>query len=229
MKKRTKTIIAVIAGAAILIGGIWMINESRYPNVPAFDDHFTREFLNKDKKVDDGFYEFKSKTGQYTMWFPEEYQLIKENEEDYVINDNSYERWIAKDVNNKAGDTGEDYIEVTFSNARKAENESFTVENMFKEQLNTTKPNNFETSSTRIYYDSAYTYFKGTQEVVKHNSKEHAPNTYIAYIVDKKSNNAIELWFDKSKGSQKNNEVTEKKWLLTILKNIRFREGNENE
>ena len=50
MKKRTKTIIAVIAGAAILIGGIWMINESRYPNVPAFDDHFTREFLNKDKK-----------------------------------------------------------------------------------------------------------------------------------------------------------------------------------
>jgi hypothetical protein len=39
MKKRTKIIIAVIAGAAILIGGIWMINESRYPNVPAFDDH----------------------------------------------------------------------------------------------------------------------------------------------------------------------------------------------
>ncbi|MEH7556956.1 hypothetical protein V7165_16530 [Priestia megaterium] len=67
MKKRTKTIIAVIAGAAILIGGIWMINESRYPNVPAFDDHFTREFLNKDKKVDDGFYEFKSKTGQYDV------------------------------------------------------------------------------------------------------------------------------------------------------------------
>ena len=56
---------------------------------------------------------------------------------------------------------------------------------MFKEQLNTTKPNNFETASTRIYYDAAYTYFKGTQEVVKHNSKEHAPNTYIAYIVDK--------------------------------------------
>ncbi len=73
MKKRTKTLLAVITGVAILIGGIiggiWMINESRYPNVPAFDDHFTRKFLNKDKKVTDGFYEFKSKTGQYTMWF----------------------------------------------------------------------------------------------------------------------------------------------------------------
>ncbi|WVE37920.1 hypothetical protein U5A85_05690, partial [Priestia megaterium] len=70
MKKRTKTLPTIIVGATILIGGIWGINESRYPNVPAFDDHFTREFLNKDKKVDDGFYEFKSKTGQYTMWFP---------------------------------------------------------------------------------------------------------------------------------------------------------------
>lgn len=67
MKKHTKTIILVIVGAAILIGGIWGVNESRYPNAPAFDDHFTRKFLNRDKKVDDGFYEFKSKTGQYTM------------------------------------------------------------------------------------------------------------------------------------------------------------------
>ena len=74
MKKRTKATIATIAGAAILIGCIWLINESCYPNVPAFDDHFTRKFLNKDREVNDGFYEFKSKTGQYTMWFPEEAQ-----------------------------------------------------------------------------------------------------------------------------------------------------------
>ncbi|WP_308197197.1 hypothetical protein [Priestia megaterium] len=72
MKKRTKIVSAVIAGATILIGGIWMINETRYPNVPAFNDHFTREFLDKGKKADNEFYEFKSKTGQYTMWFPEE-------------------------------------------------------------------------------------------------------------------------------------------------------------
>ena len=55
MKKHTKTIIAVIIGITILIGGVWMINESRYPNVPAFKDHFTRKFLNKDKKWTMGF------------------------------------------------------------------------------------------------------------------------------------------------------------------------------
>ncbi|WP_368384796.1 hypothetical protein [Priestia aryabhattai] len=92
MKKRMKTIIAVLAGTVILTAGIWLINESRYPKVPAFNDHFTREFLNKDKKVADGFYEFKSKTGQYAMWFPEEYQLIHENDEDYVVSGKMYER-----------------------------------------------------------------------------------------------------------------------------------------
>ncbi|MBU8686526.1 hypothetical protein KM918_04080 [Priestia megaterium] len=39
MKNHTKTIIAVIIGITILIGGGWLINESRYPNAPAFDDY----------------------------------------------------------------------------------------------------------------------------------------------------------------------------------------------
>ncbi|MFL7943759.1 hypothetical protein ACKA0G_25160 [Priestia megaterium] len=86
MKKRIKLITAVIAGTAILIGSVWLINESRYPNAPAFDDHFTRKFLNKDKKVASGFYEFKSKTGQYTIWFPEEYQMLHDASEYYSTN-----------------------------------------------------------------------------------------------------------------------------------------------
>ncbi|MEH7290147.1 hypothetical protein ACRBU7_05500 [Priestia aryabhattai] len=92
MKKHTKTIIVVITGATILIGGIWGINESRYPNVPAFDDHFTRKFLNKDKKVEDGFYEFKSKTGQYTMWFPEEFVIANDDGQGYSKNGQNKER-----------------------------------------------------------------------------------------------------------------------------------------
>ncbi|MGG0464656.1 hypothetical protein [Priestia aryabhattai] len=130
MKKRTKTIIAVIAGAAILIGGIWMINESRYPNVTAFDDHFTREFLNKDKKVDDGFYEFKSKTGQYTMWFPEEYQLIHENKEDYSINGKDYERWVASSENFFNNKSEISYINVELADKVK-KNENINVESLF--------------------------------------------------------------------------------------------------
>ncbi|WP_226556053.1 MULTISPECIES: hypothetical protein [Priestia] len=69
MKKRTKTLSAIITGVAILIGGIWMINESRYPNVPAFDDHFTREFLNKDKKWMMGFMSLSPRQGSIRCGF----------------------------------------------------------------------------------------------------------------------------------------------------------------
>ena len=129
MKKRIKPLPAIIVAAAILIGGIWLINESRYPNVPAFDDHFTRKFLNKDKKVASGFYEFKSKTGQYTMWFPENYQLLHENEQQYVKEGKVYECYRAVSNSNEL-----EYMTVEFSNKIKKMN-LFTLKDCFKSNL----------------------------------------------------------------------------------------------
>ncbi|WP_321175157.1 hypothetical protein [Priestia aryabhattai] len=129
MKKRKKTIIAAIVGSSILIGGIWLINEERCPNAPAFDDRFTRKFLNKDKKVDGGFYEFKSKTGQYTIWFPEEYQLLHENEQQYVKEGKLYERYRAVSNSNEL-----EYMTVEFSNKIKKMN-LFTLKDCFKSNL----------------------------------------------------------------------------------------------
>ncbi|MFQ6390005.1 hypothetical protein ACLNAR_19660 [Priestia aryabhattai] len=228
MKKRTKTIIAVIAGAAILIGGIWMINESRYPNVPAFDDHFTREFLNKDKKVDDGFYEFKSKTGQYTMWFPEEYQVLHKYREDYTRNGESYENWSASYTklykNNKLMYS----INAKFSE-NDTESESIYMESLFKEQLDVKKPEKLETSNTRIYYDYAYTYFRGTNQHIVHDSKKHTPNIYVAYVADKESDKVIELIYDSVGENAESNQMDRKTWFLTMLKSINFNEGKSRE
>ncbi|MEK4716669.1 hypothetical protein NST66_03780 [Priestia sp. FSL W8-0524] len=223
MKKRTKTIIAVIAGAAILIGGIWMINESRYPNVPAFDDHFTREFLNKDKKVDDGFYEFKSKTGQYTMWFPEEYQLLHENEQQYVKEGKLYERYRAVSNSNEL-----EYMTVEFSNKIK-KNESIYVERLFQEQFNINKPHKVETKNVSIYYDKAYSYFKGTHRQVIRGKEGYTPNTYVAYIADKHSNSVIKFYFDnvKEKLTEKQGEEQDKR-IMKILKSVKFNEVKNN-
>ncbi|MEW4280607.1 hypothetical protein [Priestia megaterium] len=223
MKKRTKTIIAVIAGAAILIGGIWMINESRYPKVPAFDDHFTREFLNKDKKVDDGFYEFKSKTGQYTMWFPEEYQLLHENEQQYVKEGKLYERYRAVSNSNEL-----EYMTVEFSNKIK-KNESIYVERLFQEQFNSNKPYKIETRNVSIYYDKAYTYFKGTHKQVNREKEGYVPNEYVAYIADKHSNSVIKFYFDnvKEKLTEKQGEEQDKR-IMKILKSVKFNEVKNN-
>jgi hypothetical protein len=228
MKKRTKTIIAVIAGAAILIGGIWMINESRYPNVPAFDDHFTREFLNKDKKVDDGFYEFKSKTGQYTMWFPEEYQLIHENDEDYVVSGNMYERWVASYTKKYKNDSQINSISLKLSEGRDPEDESFSVESLMKNRFNVSEPKLIETSNSRIYYQSAYIYFKGPKKHVVNDNKKHVPNTYVAYVADKNSTKVIQLSIDQVGDLMEDNELGKNTWVLKILKSIHFNEGKAN-
>ncbi|MDQ0805319.1 hypothetical protein [Priestia megaterium] len=222
MKKRTKIVSAVIAGAAILIGGIWMINETRYPNVPAFNDHFTREFLEKDKKVDDGFYEFKSKTGQYTMWFPEEYQLIHENKEDYSLNGNAYERWVASSENSFNNKNGISYINVELAEKVK-ENEDINVESFFKKNLHVNKPKKMDTANVSIYYDSAYTYFKGTEEKVLKDNIKYVPNTYVAYIADKNTDKVIELYY-KYTGDHLTEKQGEKqdKLIVKMLKSVKF-------
>ncbi|MDC0704391.1 hypothetical protein COJ01_14580 [Priestia megaterium] len=227
MKKRTKTIIAVIAGAAILIGGIWMINESRYPNVPAFDDHFTREFLNKDKKVDDGFYEFKSKTGQYTMWFPEDFAIANDDGQGYSNNEQSYEDWRALSNKKEKGENLIGQLNLKFFE-RSTKDEAVFVEATFKRRFHVNEPHIIETKNKKIYYDSAYTYFKGTEEKVIKNKSNYISNTYVGYVVDKHSNKTIETSYDfigdelsKSNGEKINED------FLKMLKSIRFA-GNIN-
>ncbi|CAM4006291.1 hypothetical protein [Mesobacillus zeae] len=43
---------------------------SNLPKTVAFQDEFTRGFMDSTKEVEDGYYLFKSKTGGYTMLFP---------------------------------------------------------------------------------------------------------------------------------------------------------------
>ncbi|MEN3780762.1 hypothetical protein [Priestia megaterium] len=224
MKKSTKAITAVIAGAAILIGSIWAINKRRYSNFPAFDDHFTRKFLNKDTKVDKGFYEFKSRTGKYTMWFPEEYQVLHKYREDYTRNGESYENWSAAYIKPYENDKRTYAINAEFSE-NDTKSESIYVESLFKEQLDTKKPKQLETSNTRIYYDYAYTYFRGTNQHIVHDSEKNSPNLYVAYVADKESDKVIKLIYDSVGENAETNQMNRKTWFVKMLKNIHFNEG----
>ncbi|PVE63620.1 hypothetical protein [Priestia megaterium] len=225
MKNRMKTVIGVIVGVVILIGAIWLINETRYPNVPAFDDHFTRKFLNKDKKADNGFYEFKSKTDQYTMWFPEKYQVLHKYREDYTRNGESYENWSAAYIKSYENDQQTYAIKAEFSE-NDTKSELIYVESLFEEQLDSKKPKQLETSNTRIYYDSAYTYFHGTNQHIVHDSKENPPNLYVAYVADKSSDKVIKLIYDSVGENTETNQRDRKKWFLKMLQNIKFVKGN---
>jgi len=69
----------------ILLGGCVMGQEpvsekdtgNKVPNTRAFQDKFTREFIESPKEVQDGYYRFKSRTGGYSMLFPIEAKVAK--------------------------------------------------------------------------------------------------------------------------------------------------------
>ncbi|TPF16402.1 hypothetical protein CBE79_02060 [Priestia megaterium] len=229
MKKRKKTIIAAIVGSSILIGGIWLINEERCPNAPAFDERFTRKFLNKDKKVDHGFYEFESKTGQYTIWFPEEYQLLHENHQQYVRDGNFYERWRASSIKKYKGENQINNIQATFSEARKQENEEFSAESLLKRRFNVSRMEKLETDEVRIYYQSAYIYFRGAEKYVINDKSKHAPNTYVAYVADKNSKKVIQLSFNSIGERSGNSEPIKEEWFIKLCKSINFNEPNNGD
>ena len=58
----------------LFIGGCQV---DTYPEVPAFEDEFTREFLPSTEEVEEGYYLFESKTGGYQMLFPENARVSK--------------------------------------------------------------------------------------------------------------------------------------------------------
>lgn len=46
------------------------MDPEKLPNLPAFQDDFTREFIGSTEEIEEGFYLFQSKTGKYTMMYP---------------------------------------------------------------------------------------------------------------------------------------------------------------
>jgi len=64
------------------------MNEEDLPDVRAFQDEFTREFLQSTEETRPGYYPFLSGTGAYRMDFPEEGKI---GEKSYNIKDKSYE------------------------------------------------------------------------------------------------------------------------------------------
>src|SRR5699024_3608409 len=81
-------VIILLGGCGIMEKDIASMDSKDLPDVPAFQDEFTREFMSSIDKVSDGYYLFHSKTGGYTLPFPEDahidqihYEKVKDHYE----------------------------------------------------------------------------------------------------------------------------------------------------
>ncbi|GIO23942.1 hypothetical protein [Oceanobacillus sp. J11TS1] len=88
MVKRKLTIYSVLLLLILGLGGCKEVGEEKdkkvtemsteeLPDVTAFQDEFTREFMVSTEPAKEGYYLFQSKTGGYTMMYPENAKLDK--------------------------------------------------------------------------------------------------------------------------------------------------------
>src|SRR5690625_335472 len=80
MKRRWLQLSGIaIIGIILLIGGFFMMKKWNTPNTPAFQDEFTKQFLNAKAETPKGFHLFESWTFKYTILYPEDYVMVDGN------------------------------------------------------------------------------------------------------------------------------------------------------
>ncbi|WHY78025.1 hypothetical protein QNH20_02320 [Neobacillus sp. WH10] len=204
----------------ILLGGCVMgqgpVSEkdtgNKIPNTRAFQDEFTREFIESPKEVQEGYYRFKSRTGGYSMLYPK----------NAVVSDAGYEK-------------NKDFFEtLSFGEQVKEENLSFYYKMTFEDR---TKTNDIDINLTLL---SEYAGYEGEYETFEHDGKTYyyAKDTstedkvtyysFFSYIKPKNSDKALSFFVDSTctKQSKKCNlkpeELEEK--FLSMMKSVNFSE-----
>jgi hypothetical protein len=97
---KTKFLILILLTAFVL-GGCSMSNgkgsaspsemdTQDLPNVPAFQDEFTRDFLQSTKPVREGFYPLEAKSGKFTMDFPGDMNIVERSYNKSSKNDSEF-------------------------------------------------------------------------------------------------------------------------------------------
>ncbi|MBS2970656.1 hypothetical protein J9317_18080 [Metabacillus sp. KIGAM252] len=161
--------------------------ESIQQETPALKDDFTKEYLTSTKEVEKGFYQFKSKTGGYTMLLPVEAVISKDFGNQ--LDEDFYEAIIyGAEIDQASIDT-----QITYENNPITKNieenlELLSSSSGYKDSYSESK----EDSKT-IYYG------KETME-----SEDYTTYKYISYIKGNRSDQAVRFIYGAS--CKKSNE-----------------------
>lgn len=180
------------------------------PKTSAFKDDFTREFMVSTEEVQEGYYEFKSKTEGYTMLFPVNakvgtlgFGLNQDVFETYSFGEQVKEKNLAY------------YYRITYQNSLIAKDIEFNLESLSEYAGYVGDYNTFEHEDKTYYYATdVYKIAEGTSY------------NYFAYIKSNKSDKALEYFASSTclSESQKCNagskEIEER--FLMLMKSVDF-------
>ncbi|ERN53834.1 hypothetical protein A33I_10160 [Alkalihalophilus marmarensis DSM 21297] len=184
-----KRIVMVSLFILLVLGGFFVV-KAMNGEATALNDSFTKEFI-VEEFVEEDFHLFESKTGQYRMLFPNEFQMISEPPEFYGRRGVGFENWSAQIFGSNNG-------------LRHAFQVKFTNDevDLFNSRLNTMLGNyayqdqyqELENDQTLIYHGSSFITVIDKKGVIKDPNKYEA-NSFFGLVRDKNSNKSIELYY----------------------------------
>ncbi|TSB48545.1 hypothetical protein [Alkalicoccobacillus porphyridii] len=176
MKKKTMIFILSIL---LLVGGFFIVRSVTQTGVTALDDSFTREFLDEDVKVGDGFYLFESRNGKYDMVFPEDFHIVSPGYESSERFESL--RLLFEDVMNGVNVTKNIQIDYRGRDQQRKSDYERDFERSLQAHSFEMQYQEYENNGYLIKHGSSYLTLNGN-EVVATNPEEYNPNTYFAII-----------------------------------------------
>lgn len=186
------------------------IAESKLPDVHAFDDPFTLDFLQSIEETEEGFYPFLSQTGKYKMDFPAGGVI---DEQSYSVKDNVFEE-VHISIED---DTGFGMDVIYFSSNTKE---------LLKDDLDAFK--------TRLGYDGDFEKLEKDDRTIYYaHYKNDVFRTFAGYILNEQGTGGIEVIYnidclDKEEQCRENKQ-SDKKLGMTWLESIQFIDEDEGE
>ncbi|MBU5465518.1 hypothetical protein KQI49_01580 [Virgibacillus sp. MSJ-26] len=172
-------IILIIGGCGFMEKDVADMDPKDLPDVTAFQDDFTREFMASKEPVEEGYYEFESKTGGYTMKFPENARLSKRF---YERNKRTFERLRYAENENELSSS---YAVIStynhFQKARETERLLYLLSSSV----------NYEGDYEKLDHLDNTIYFATLEETVKVEDKKATWYNFFGLIKSKKSNQSL--------------------------------------
>ncbi|RFA33337.1 hypothetical protein CAI16_15095 [Virgibacillus dokdonensis] len=187
------------------------MNPEDLPDVRAFQDEFTRGFLQSTEETKPGYYPFLSGTGKYEMDFPEGGMI---SERAYARKEKVHEGYSVHILSDVVGG---------------ADTTIFYYSDDTTDELDM----NLESFSSRIGKDINYKEIAGDgQSLYYGNFERMGFHTYAGYIQNENGNGALEVIYridcrQELKEKCNKNKTENEKYVLDWLKTIRFIDENK--
>ncbi|WP_368505298.1 hypothetical protein AB3N04_06555 [Alkalihalophilus sp. As8PL] len=218
MKKRT----IIVSFVVLLTLAGFIAFKTMNKEATALNDSFTKEFI-AEEWVEDEFHLFESKTGQYRMLFPDQFQLISDPPEFYGKQGDSYEHWVGQISNDNSKGIAYSF-KVTFKDEKVdlTENQLYSMLNnhAYNDQYET-----INSSNKTIYHGSSSLFFEGPKATI-HNPNFNQANIFFGLISDEHSNKTVEIYYsldciEIERGCEINTQG-EYEFALKLMKSVEF-------